>query len=81
MKTAISLPDPVFEAVTARARLLGVSRSEFLAVAARRYLRELDEQALTGRIDSVLERIAVAEDESTRFVAEAGRGLLEREEW
>ncbi|WP_062293863.1 ribbon-helix-helix protein, CopG family [Demequina phytophila] len=81
MKTAISLPDPVFEAVTARAKLLGVSRSEFLARAAQRYLRELDDHGLTGRIDSVLERVAVAEDESARFVLETGRGLLEREEW
>ncbi|MDN4475033.1 ribbon-helix-helix protein, CopG family [Demequina sp. SYSU T00192] len=81
MKTAISLPDPVFEAVTMRAAALGMSRSEFLSVAAQRYLRDLDDAALTGRIDSVLERIALAEDESSRFAMEAGRALLEREDW
>ncbi|WP_062314542.1 ribbon-helix-helix protein, CopG family [Demequina rhizosphaerae] len=80
MKTAISLPDPVFEAVTTRAAALGMSRSEFLSVAAQRYLRELDEVALTGRIDSVLERIASAEDESTALALDAGRTLLERED-
>ncbi|WP_062466976.1 ribbon-helix-helix protein, CopG family [Demequina maris] len=80
MKTAISLPDPVFEAVTTRAAALGMSRSEFLAVAAQRYLRELDDLALTGRIDSVLERIAIAEDESTALALDAGRALLERED-
>ncbi|WP_062528669.1 ribbon-helix-helix protein, CopG family [Demequina rhizosphaerae] len=80
MKTAISLPDSVFEAVTTRAAALGMSRSEFLSVAAQRYLRELDEVALTGRIDSVLERIAIAEDESTALALDAGRTLLERED-
>ncbi|WP_062524575.1 ribbon-helix-helix protein, CopG family [Demequina rhizosphaerae] len=80
MKTAISLPDPVFEAVTTRAAALGMSRSEFLSVAAQRYLRELDEVALIGRIDSVLERIASAEDESTALALDAGRTLLERED-
>ncbi|WP_062303362.1 ribbon-helix-helix protein, CopG family [Demequina subtropica] len=81
MKTAISLPDAVFEAVTTRAAALGMSRSEFFSVAAQRYLRDLDEAALTGRIDSVLERIAIAEDESTAFAAQVGRGLLESEDW
>ncbi len=81
VKTAISLPDRVFDAVTERAAALGMSRSEFLSIAAQRYLRELDEATLTGRIDSVLERIAVAEDESIAFAAQVGRGLLEREDW
>lgn len=81
MKTAISVPDPIFERVNARAAELGVSRSEFFAVAADRYLRELDAQGLTGRIDSVLERIAIAEDESMRFAREAARGSLAPEQW
>ncbi|WP_062383947.1 ribbon-helix-helix protein, CopG family [Demequina iriomotensis] len=81
MKTAISLPDPVFEAVTARAAALGVSRSEFLSIAAQRYLHDLDASSVTARIDSVLERVALAEDESSRFARDAGRRLLEDEGW
>ena len=38
MKTAISVPDPVFERVDREAKRLGVSRSEFFAKAAERYL-------------------------------------------
>ena len=51
MKTAISVPDETFERATRRARELGMSRSEFFATAAVRYLAELDRASLTGRID------------------------------
>ncbi len=71
----------MFEAVTTRAAALGMSRSEFFSVAAQRYLRDLDEQSLTGRIDGLLERIAMSEDESSRVAREAGRMLLEDQEW
>ena len=42
MKTAISVPDPTFERAARRASDLGMSRSEFFARAAERYLDELD---------------------------------------
>ena len=38
MKTAISLPDDLFEAVDAKARALKVSRSHLLAQAAREFI-------------------------------------------
>lgn len=54
MKTAISMPDETFRRVDERAAVLGVSRSEFFATAAARYLDELDRASLTGRIDEAL---------------------------
>ncbi len=57
MKTAISLPDETFDRITQRANELGVSRSEFFARAAQRYLDELDAQPLTGQINSALDRL------------------------
>ena len=39
MKTAISLPDDLFRQIDARARALKLSRSAFLARAAREFLR------------------------------------------
>ena len=39
VKTAISVPDETFEQATRQAAELGISRSEFFARAARRYLR------------------------------------------
>ncbi len=54
MKTAISLPDETFHRVNRAAKRLGVSRSEFFARAAERWLVALDQQETTDAINSVL---------------------------
>jgi metal-responsive CopG/Arc/MetJ family transcriptional regulator len=57
MKTAISVPDHIFEEVDNRAQDLGISRSEFFAKAAEHYLAELQmtslERALAEAIKSI----------------------------
>lgn len=75
VKTAISVPDETFERVSRRAGALGVSRSEFFARAAQRYLDELDAQSLTTQIDSALETLD-APDEAQEAAAAVGRSLL-----
>lgn len=78
MKTAISLPDDTFEQATMQAAELGISRSEFFARAARRYLDELAERSLTEQIDQAL---AVAgPDDSAAAAASAGRDRLARQD-
>lgn len=54
MKTAISVPDGLFGRVDLKAAELGVSRSEFYARAAERYLQVLEDSALTKMIDAAL---------------------------
>ncbi len=78
MKTAISLPDATFEAATRRAAELGMSRSQFFAVAARRYLDELDSTSVTTQINDALSDVS-ADDSSVVAVA-AGRAHLAGEE-
>lgn len=78
MKTAISLPDDTFEQATRRAQELGISRSEFFAQAARRYLEELDRHSLTSQIDQAVLAIGGG-DESSRTAAALGRQLLNDE--
>jgi antitoxin MazE6 len=75
VKTAISLPDETFDRVTQRASDLGMSRSEFFARAAQRYLDELDAQSLTGQIDRALERIHGTDETKTAAVAIGHRVL------
>ena len=75
MKTAISIPDNTFAEVERRAKELGLNRSQFFARAAERYLRELDDNDLTKRIDEALE--ATGEDDSNAWAAAAGRRMLE----
>jgi hypothetical protein len=62
MKTAISLPDATFERASQRAQELGVSRSEFFATAATRYLDDLDRRSLTTRIDQALDLLGADPD-------------------
>jgi metal-responsive CopG/Arc/MetJ family transcriptional regulator len=82
MKTAISLPDETFDRVAQRASDLGVSRSEFFARAAQRYLDELDAQSVTGQIDSALERVHGTDEAESAAVA-IGRRVLDAvdDEW
>jgi predicted DNA-binding protein len=75
MKTAISLPDETFDRASRRAKDLGMSRSEFFARAANRYLEELDAGSVTRQIDDAVERIGRA-GESAEVAVEAGRRLL-----
>ncbi len=55
MKTAISLPDETFHRVEAAAGRLGVSRSEFFARAAERWLATLDADGTTDAINRALD--------------------------
>lgn len=54
MKTAISVPDPVFARVQRHAKRLGLSRSEFFARSAARWADELEGDELTAAIDAAL---------------------------
>ncbi len=53
----------MFERVERRVKALGVSRSEFFARAAARYLDELDREGLTARIDAAIAASPVSADE------------------
>lgn len=51
MKTAISLPDPLFEAAEKLARGLGMSRSEFYARALETFVRSHYRASVTERLN------------------------------
>jgi hypothetical protein len=74
VKTAISVPDQTFEQATRQAAELGISRSEFFARAARRYLDELASRSLTQQVDEALQ--AAGRDDSAAAAAAAGRQRL-----
>jgi hypothetical protein len=79
VKTAISLPDDTYAQATRRAAELGISRSEFFARAARRYLDDLASQSLTQQIDEALQAAA---DDSNAAAAAAGRSFLaDQDDW
>ena len=80
VKTAISLPDATFERVNKRAARLHLSRSEFFARAAEKYLDHLDSSSITDEIDDVVEQ---TKDDSGQAAVAAGlRRLAESDdEW
>jgi predicted DNA-binding protein len=53
MKTAISLPDPLFEAADRLARQLGKSRSQLYVEALRAYLERYSDQDITARLNEI----------------------------
>ena len=77
MKTAISVPDETFARVDEAAARLGVSRSEFYARAAERWLAELESSSLTTDINAA---IAGIDDEDTQFTDQAAAELAKRAE-
>jgi metal-responsive CopG/Arc/MetJ family transcriptional regulator len=72
MKTAISLPDALFESADALARRLGISRSALYARALEAFLADQRKGAVTRRLDAVYEQrpaYATLDPEVTRMQA------------
>jgi metal-responsive CopG/Arc/MetJ family transcriptional regulator len=80
VKTAISLPDDTFERATRWAAALRISRSEFFARAARRYIDDLSSDTLIRQIDEAL-LTAGADDSSAAAVAAGRKHLGSQDDW
>lgn len=79
MKTAISVPDETFAAAERAAARLGISRSEFFARAAQRWVDELAGQDLTDQINASLEGVDQSDD--VAFITAAAAATFARNEW
>jgi hypothetical protein len=53
MKTAISIPDPIFNAAEDLAKQLGMSRSQLYTTAVTRLLESFDDRAVTQALNEV----------------------------
>ena len=71
VKTAISLPDDTYRRVDDAARRLGISRSEFFARAAERWLESLDDDGTTDAINRAIAGL----DHDHRFTDAAAAAL------
>jgi metal-responsive CopG/Arc/MetJ family transcriptional regulator len=78
MKTAVSLPDELFDAADSLAKRLGVSRSELYASALESYLRSHRDERITETLDQVY-----GEESSTLNPVFAGiqNASVPRDEW
>ncbi len=78
MKTAISIPDPVFEAAEELAKKLGVSRSELYTKAVESFVRGLRDEHITEALNRVY---ATEPSELDPALARAQSAAVGREEW
>ena len=78
MKTAVSIPDDVFEGAERLAKRTRKSRSRLFSDALREYVARHSAEEVTEAMDRVCDALGGNTDE---FVAIAARRTLERNEW
>ena len=80
MKTAVSIPDDVFEEAERLARRMKCSRSKIFSRALAEYVARHSADRVTEAMDSALDELdgALAPDP---FAVAAGRRTLDRTEW
>jgi metal-responsive CopG/Arc/MetJ family transcriptional regulator len=78
MKTAVSIPDQVYEEIERLAHELNKSRSEVYSLA----LAEYAARHAPDRVTEAMNRVCAAVGEETdQFTAAAARRILERSQW
>ncbi len=84
MKTAISIPEPLFQEAEATAKALGLSRSKLIQTALEDFLRRRRDEALTAEINRHIEKYGDPSDgeEGEAWLAHSREMLrrVEREE-
>jgi metal-responsive CopG/Arc/MetJ family transcriptional regulator len=78
MKTAISVPDDVFEGAEQLARREGRSRSDVYSAALREYVARHSPDEVTDALDRLVTELG---DPVDPFVSAVGRRRLEATEW
>lgn len=78
MKTAISLPDAVFEAADELAQRLGMSRSELYATAVEEYVRAHRREGVTEALNQVYAKESSGLDAGLAMIQALS---LPRDEW
>ena len=78
MKTAVSIPDDVFEEGERLAKRLQTSRSQMYARALAEFVARHDDDRITAAMNQVVCDVGAEIDDFTR---EAARQALHREEW
>ncbi len=78
MKTAVSIPDEVFEKVERLARRTRQSRSEVFSAALKEYVARHAPDEVTEAMNRVREQVG---DQRDGFVAETARRILQKTDW
>ncbi len=78
MKTAISIPDSLFQAAEIYAKRINKSRSQLFSEAMIEYLERHTPNEVTRAMNETIEKIG---DSDTAFIRKASQIMLEQSEW
>jgi antitoxin MazE6 len=78
MKTAVSIPDPIFHAAESLAKRLGMSRSELFAQALAAYLEAHQHDSVREALDALYNQASSSLDETLASMQWAS---LPKEDW
>jgi metal-responsive CopG/Arc/MetJ family transcriptional regulator len=81
MKTAISLPDPLFKEAEAAAKDLGLTRSKLIQTALEEFLQRRREAEITASINKYIELHGDALSEEDEAWLAHSREMLRQVEW
>ena len=82
VKTAISLPEPLFERADAFARQQRISRSQLFARAVEEFLRHHESQALLESLNRVYEDVSpTPEEKEVRLLMKQKQREMVKSEW
>jgi predicted transcriptional regulator len=81
MKTAVSIPDEVFQGAERLARRTRKSRSQLFSDAIREYVARHAPDEVTDAMDAVCAQLGRLSGRDDGFVSSAARRVLERTEW
>ena len=80
MKTAISIPDKIFEAAEKAAKRLGVSRSELYVNAIQEYLAQHSDEHVTEELNNIYSN-SKADNQLDSALGKMQSNSLNRSEW
>ncbi len=82
VKTAISMPERLFEELEAAAKEMQVSRSQVFALAVKKFLRERENRRILEQLNRVYgEEPDEEERKLTKAMKTRLRRVIEREDW
>ena len=81
MKTAISIPDPIFEAAEQLAQRLGISRSELYSKAVSEYIKDRRNLNVTDTLNRVYSKERSSLDPVSRNLQFESLPKDEKDEW
>jgi len=78
MKTAISIPDPIFKAAERLARRLGMTRSRLYTKAVAEYIQKHRNDEVCEKLNEIYEKESSSLDQATQAMQWTS---IEKEEW